>query len=410
MEKISRRKPKILIHEHLDCSPRPSTMLELWEELGFEKASIPQDVLQLWRGETVTTTGTRRGAALRSARKQAAAKYQQWLVGFASESLANYVEAIVKHILPLMQSEKNLERITRERMEDAIADGVIGFEMRFAPQLHTWTGLTLDQVMEAVLAGVRSGCAGSSMKTKLIICALRHEDADMAGKLIDLVVKYRADIAAYDLAADEHARPGVLAWWLHSFIALLAKLELSHPEDEMGRTIHLWETDNPTNQDIELLEILEGVHPDKLKALFNVAIERFNIDLGGEYDRVFAGVLRRVKAHGKNSRIGHGIRGNRQKNRVCEISPKSNVVTGQVKSIRHHQIDKLHRRGRRVTVNTDGTLFTEVQLTDEYNNLVEAFGWTNADFLAVNLTALEASSFSSEDKKRMAARLRRAYR
>lgn len=409
MERISRKSPKILIHEHLDCSPRPATMLELWEEIGFEKASIPQNILATWRGDNVTTTGAGRKSALLAARTRAAKKYQQWLVGFASASLANYVEAIVKHILPLMQTEKNLERITRERMEDAIADGVIAFELRFAPQLHTWSGLTLEQVMDATLAGVRSGCAGSDMKCKLIICALRHEDASMAMKLVDLVVKYQQYVAAYDLAADEHARPGVLAWWLSSFLVLLAKLELEN-KPFMGRTIHLWETDAPTAGDIEMLEVLEGKNPTKLKELFDAALAEHGINLGAEYDRVFTGVLRRLKEHGKASRIGHGIRGNRQKNRICEVSPTSNVVTGQVKSMRHHQIDKMHRRRKRVCVNTDGTLFTEVQLTDEYNKLVEAFGWTKADFLAVNLTALEASSFSAEDKKAMEAKLRRAYR
>ena len=36
-----RQKPKILIHEHLDCSLRPRTMMEFWDALGFDNAQIP---------------------------------------------------------------------------------------------------------------------------------------------------------------------------------------------------------------------------------------------------------------------------------------------------------------------------------------------------------------------------------
>ena len=67
------------------------------------------------------------------------------------------------------------------------------------------------------------------------------------------------------------------------------------------------------------------------------------------------------------------------------------------------------KQGDPVTVNTDGTLFTEVQLSDEYRKLQEAFGWTEADFLNVNLTALQCASFSEADKAVMKAALEAGY-
>ena len=36
-------------------------------------------------------------------------------------------------------------------------DGVVYAEIRWAPELHVDAGLTLDQVVEAVLAGFREG-------------------------------------------------------------------------------------------------------------------------------------------------------------------------------------------------------------------------------------------------------------
>jgi len=96
------------------------------------------------------------------------------------------------------------------------------------------------------------------------------------------------------------------------------------------------------------------------------------------------------------------VRGDRQGDRVIEVCPTSNVVTGQYADFADHPVDRLYRAGRKVTINTDGTLFTQVTLSDEYRQLAENFGWTKADFLKVNLTALEASSFSASTKARLA--------
>lgn len=348
-----RSKPKIMLHEHLDCSLRPRTMLELWEEIGFEKAKIafPADVLKLWQ-----RANQERGQARRVLRSDAVNKYRAFLVGFASQSLANYVQAIVDHVLPLMQTRKNLTRITRERIEDAAADGIIGMELRFAPQLHTWQGLSLDDVMDAVLDGAKA----SPFPLKLIVCALRHENGDMARKLADLSLKYRRHVGVFDLAADEEANPGVLDWWLPE-----AERVRSVSGGKILLTIHLTETRRATARDKQL-------------------VREHNI-----------------------GRIGHGIQDDWSEVREC--CPTSNVVTGQVRTYADHPIDGFHRQGDKVTVSTDGTLFTEVQLTDEYLKLQETFGWTEADFLKVNLTAVEASSFSKTQKARMRAQLKRAY-
>jgi adenosine deaminase len=107
--------------------------------------------------------------------------------------------------------------------------------------------------------------------------------------------------------------------------------------------------------------------------------------------------------------IGHGIRGNRQGDRILEVCPTSNVVTGQVASFKDHPIDRLYREGRKVTVNTDGTLFTRVDLTGEYLSLSRHFGWRTEDFYQVNRTALEATNLPDPQKSRLLARLHQSY-
>lgn len=374
------RRPKILIHEHIDCSPRhrrlltgwerfnfdpskvkfPEATMAFWKSIGFDPASVafPKDVVELWTGKRLdaSLTGTARAAQFRKDRNAAVKQYEQFLRGYASSSLANYVNAIVVHILPLMQTADDLYVITKERIEDAVKDGIVGLELRFAPQLHTWNGLSMDDVMQAVIKAVKE----SPIPCKLILCALRHEDESMAEKVAGLAIKYKRYVGVFDLAADEHANPGVLKSWINAARRVQAAGILL--------TIHLWETDEPTDADIELLNLLDI------------------------------------------QRLGHGFRGNRQGHRVLECCPKSNEVTGQVASYGEHPIDDLYNQGKNVTVNTDGTTLTGITgLTDEYLLLQEHFGWDDSHFLKVNLTALEASSFSRRVKAHLRKVLKAGY-
>lgn len=334
--------PKVLLHEHLDCSLRTATMLELFQEASWPvPANFPANVRQQFE------TG---------ARAEAAIAYQQFLADEASLSLANYVTAIVHHVLPLMQTEAQLTRITRERIEDAVADGIFALELRFAPQLHTGAGLSLEQVMDAVIAGMDA----ASIPVRLTVCALRHEKQQMARRLADLVIDYKDFVGMYDLAGDEKAKPGVLLWWAQEAVRVR--------EHGIDIECHLWETDEPCDEDL-------------------VRLAEFSI-----------------------KRLGHGMRGNRQEDRILEVCPSSNVVTGQIKSIAEHPIDRLYRQGKKVTINTDGTLFTRSDLSNEYLLLHKTFGWGKQEFLATNLTATEASCFPDDVKSKLRTRLENEYR
>ena len=346
-----RQWPKLLLHEHLDCSLRPSTLLELASCLGFDNQAFaelpfPSEIVNAWNA----------AGSNKRKRAQVARQYQTFIAGHASASLHNYVQAIVKHVLPVMQTEEALYRITKERIEDAVADGVIAMELRFAPQLHTWSGLSLRQVMEAVVRAVKE----SPIPVKLIVCALRHENGRMAYRLANLSIKYRQYVCKFDLAGDEAANPGVLKWWLKQALRLR--------EYGIEPTIHLWETNEPTDEDIALL--------DKHAILV----------------------------------LGHGFRGDRQGNRVLTICVTSNIVTGQVQCAADHPIDDLFNEDKLVTVETDGTLFTLTSGTGEYVLLNRTFGWGPAHFLRCNQTSLKYSSFTGAERARLARQLEDGYR
>src|SRR5262249_54157472 len=123
--------PKVVLHDHLDGGLRPATIVELAEAEGYN--DLP------------THDAEELGA---------------WMTRGANRAdLVLYLETFV-HTVGVMQSREALQRVARECAEDLAADGVVYAEVRFAPELHIAQGLTLDEVVEAVLEGFRQGSEG----------------------------------------------------------------------------------------------------------------------------------------------------------------------------------------------------------------------------------------------------------
>src|SRR6187551_1391341 len=111
--------PKVVLHDHLDGGLRPSTIIELAGEVGHALAA--------------------------------------WFVEAAdSGSLVRYLETF-EHTVAVMQTEAALTRVAREAVLDLARDGVIYAELRYAPEQHQRAGLELQQIVEAVQAGIEDG-------------------------------------------------------------------------------------------------------------------------------------------------------------------------------------------------------------------------------------------------------------
>ena len=65
------------------------------------------------------------------------------------------------HTVAVMQTAPALTRVARECVEDLAADGVVYAEVRYAPEQHVESGLTLDEVVAAVQAGFEEGMAAA---------------------------------------------------------------------------------------------------------------------------------------------------------------------------------------------------------------------------------------------------------
>ncbi len=167
----------MLLHDHLDGGLRPQTVIELADQFGY--AGLPTtDAAELQRA---FTAGASRGSL------------ELYLEGFA-------------HTVGVLQTPEALERVAAECAEDLAADGVVYAEVRFAPELHTESGMSLDDVMEAVLAGFRRGSKDRGIKVGCLVTAMRT--AALSHEIAQLAVRWRdAGTVGFDIAGAESGYP-----------------------------------------------------------------------------------------------------------------------------------------------------------------------------------------------------------
>ncbi|MBX9572079.1 MAG: hypothetical protein K2X77_24515 [Candidatus Obscuribacterales bacterium] len=191
----ARTLPKIVLHEHYDCSIAPDHVLGVGTARGF---NVPDQFKKLWLEAGNDSLK----------RAFAAAEYQKWLNAHASESLTNYLEILWDQVLPTLQTQDDLYTTCKQRIDAAVEDGMIFLKLRFAPQLHRREGLKLQQVIDPLQQAVSE----APFPVRLVICALRHENGRLGRHLADAVIR-NPMVSTFDLAGDESKFPGVLPWW-----------------------------------------------------------------------------------------------------------------------------------------------------------------------------------------------------
>jgi adenosine deaminase len=315
--------PKVLLHDHLDGGLRPETVIELADDAGYEDLPTrdPQELTE------ILTAGAHRG------------------------HLNLYLDAF-RHTVGVMQTRDALHRVAREAAEDLAADGIVYAEVRFAPELHTERGLTLDEVVEAVLHGFQDGSAFRQIKVRALLTAMRT--AARSAEIAELAVRHRDNgVVGFDIAGAE-------AGWPPS--RHLDAFQYVHREN-FHVTIH-------AGEGFGLPSIWEAVQycgAERLGHGVRLA-DDIRVDSDG------TATLGRLASYIRDRRI------------PLEMCPTSNVQTGAAESIAEHPLRLLRQLHFRVTVNTDNRLMSQVTLTDEFASLVREFGygWPDLQWLTIN--------------------------
>ena len=308
--------PKVLLHDHLDGGLRPPTVIDLASEFGYDGLpTTDADDLAAW---------FRRGAD--------------------RKSLELYLETFA-HTVGVLQDRDAIIRVAAECAEDLAADGVVYAEVRYAPELSTQRGLTLDEVVEANLEGFRIGMeraavAGRPITMKAIVTAMRQ--AARSVEVAECAVRWRDDgVVGFDIAGPEAGyRP----------TRHLDAFEYVRREN-FHITIHAGESFGPPS----IWEALQYCGAERLGHGVRI-VDDIDVRSDGSVG------LGRLAAFVRDRRV------------PLEMCPTSNVHTGAAPSIREHPIDLLRRLRYRVTVNTDNRLMSNVTLSSEFAALDEAFG------------------------------------
>jgi adenosine deaminase len=176
-EQIVKTIPKVLLHDHLDGGLRPQTIIELANELKYNKLPT-KDAIEL--GE--------------------------WFHRGANKgNLVEYLQGF-EHTTAVMQTKEGLERVAYEMIEDMYNDGVVYVESRFAPVYHRIKGLYYEDSVKAVLSGLERGKKDFNVGYGLILCGMRNmkDTLDIA----ELAVNFRKDgVVGFDLAGEEGGYP-----------------------------------------------------------------------------------------------------------------------------------------------------------------------------------------------------------
>jgi adenosine deaminase len=317
-----RRAPKVVLHDHLDGGLRAATVVDLARDAGHTLPTTDPEELAAWFTE-----------------------------GAYRHDLDLYLETF-EHTVGVMQTKDALSRVAAECAEDLADDGVVYAEVRFAPELHIDGGLTLDEVVEAVLEGFRLGSAGRPITIGTLATAMRH--AANSSDIAELALRHRDDgVVGFDIAGSEAGNPPTRH--------LAAFQEIAKANSHI--TIHAGEA-------FGLPSIWEAVQLCGAERL-------------GHGVRIVDDITFDDEGRPQLGRLAAFVRDRRV---ALEMCPTSNVHTGVAPSIAQHPIGLLTRLRYRVTVNTDNRLMSNTTMSREMLNLVEAFGfgWDEIEWLTIN--------------------------
>lgn len=335
-----RQAPKALLHDHLDGGLRPATVIEIAGEIGYDGLPSTDE-----------------------------AELADWFRTAAhSGSLVRYLEPFA-HTVAVMQTPGALYRVAAECVADLVADNVVYAEVRFAPELHISAGLSLDEVVDAVLAGLAAGekaaaADGRAITVRCLVTAMRH--AARSRDIAELAIRFRdSGVVGFDIAGAESGNPP--SRHLDAFEYMRS--------NNARFTIHAGEAFG-----------LPSIH----EALAFCGADRL-----GHGVRIVDDI---TELPGGGARLGRLAALVRDKRIPLEMCPSSNVQTGAVTGIAEHPFDLLARLRFRVTVNTDNRLMSDTTMTREMHRLVEAFGYGWSDLERFTINAMKSAFIHFDER------------
>ena len=333
--------PKVVLHDHLDGSLRPATLLELLHQRGLQAPAADVPALQAWFDA-----------------RAHAGSLVEYLRGFALTVAA-------------MATPEALARVAFEAVVDAHADGCVLAEFRIAPLLFEAFSVPGEAAVEALLAGLRRGqaslAAPQALPCGLIVCAMRHEPPERVARAAELALRYQSEgVLAFDLAGAEAGHPA------SEHAELLRRLT----EQGLPLTLHAGEADVG-------MRVVEAARLGARRVGHGV---RFADLLGAPDGQALQSELAASGLH-------------------FEVCPTSNVHTGAAASLASHPIRALWEAGLSLSFHPDNRLISGVSMSSEAAALHQVLGFGWDELRRMGLAAADASFLPEAAKAQARAAL-----
>ena len=315
---LIQRAPKALLHDHLDGGVRPATVIELAQEFGYKDLPTTDvDDLAAWFNR-----------------------------GAKRNDLVLYLETFA-HTVGVMQDRDAIERVAYECAQDLAADGVVYAETRFGPLSHLDGGLTPDDVLVSVAAGLAEGEAATGTVARLIVCGIRENGpAEVAASARLAAAWSGRGVVGLDLAGAEAPFPADGYGEAYAIAR----------EAALGTTVHAGEMDG-----VPSVRRALTLDPDRIGHGW-----RLVDDLDGP-------VAAEVRDRGL----------------PLEVCVTSNACLGL--PVEEHPVRRLHEAGFVVTVNPDDRAITTTSTSRECALWADTLGFSDAELGASQRAAVDVA-------------------
>lgn len=268
-------------------------------------------------------------------------------------------------VIDCLQTIEALKLAAYDLVQQAAIENVIYIEVRFAPMFSTKKGLSCDEVVAAVLEGLKKGNKDFGVESTIILCTMRGQDENSNKMVIKTAETFKnSGVGGIDLAGNEAAYPP------EEFSGIFKIIK----NNDLPITIHAGECGNADNISASIL-------------------------LGA-------------------TRIGHGIAMKDdpsalqtclKNNIVVEMCPTCNLQTKAAENWENYPFMHFLDSGINVCINTDNRTVSNTTLTDEYMLLDKQYDLNYSIMKKTTLNALFGAFITNKKKEQLMEKIQRAY-
>lgn len=312
--------PKAELHLHIEGSLEPELMFELAQRNGV---TLPFATVE----------------AVRAA--------------YAFSNLQDFLDIYYQGAQVLL-TEQDFHDLALAYFRRLHADGGVYAEIFFDPQTHTDRGVSFATVIEGLLAGMAAAEREFNIRSKLILCFLRHLSEAAALETLEAAKPWVDRLAGVGLDSSEQGFPPSKFTQAFAEAGRLGLKRVAHAGEE-----------GPPAYVVEALDLL---HVDRIDH-GNRALE----------DQDLTARLVRMEM-------------------TLTVCPLSNLKLCGVPNLAVHPLKRMLDLGLKATVNSDDPAYFGGYLLENYQAVVDALGLTRAEVLTLARNSFTGAFLTPQEK------------